>query len=413
MTINWKLLKKATLLRFLQILIIFLSWSNLEAQGVLLGSNLIKNPGFEFYDECPSNVHQLDRASHYHSIVGGATFYHSCSDSVNSHFNGLLEIIGNDHFPYNGNGMASAFIWTNLIYVHDIFKETKYRGKEYIHGELSEALKPGVYYFSVMAKSIEERFRTDNLGLFISDTLLNFIPDTNFYDVDPQFYYGQFLPHSKWTKVQGCLVAKGGESFFILGGFYGNDEVNVIDIMPESLKTQKSFLLFDDLELRKINENFILDTSVCLNTRLRARDLNSKINFDYFIFPNGRIDSILIAEKALNVIAVNENCNEISVRLTIDDCEVTQAQFLPNAFSPNNDLRNDILFPIFTHSKILSMNIYDRWGNQMYSSTDHWEWDGSFNGKPCGVGVYLVFIEYYDEFEGVNKVFTRDVLLIR
>ena len=74
------------------------------------------------------------------------------------------------------------------------------------------------------------------------------------------------------------------------------------------------------------------------------------------------------------------------------DCEV----FVPNAFSPNGDGRNDVL-ELLTDCEITNMEafVYDRWGNQIANSNDGKEiWNGATNQKEAAVGVYLIFIKY-------------------
>lgn len=67
--------------------------------------------------------------------------------------------------------------------------------------------------------------------------------------------------------------------------------------------------------------------------------------------------------------------------------------FVPNAFSPNGDGENDLLF---VRSNILSevyFAVYDRWGELVFETTDlNTGWDGTFRGKelaPDAFGWYL------------------------
>jgi gliding motility-associated-like protein len=64
--------------------------------------------------------------------------------------------------------------------------------------------------------------------------------------------------------------------------------------------------------------------------------------------------------------------------------------FLPNAFSPNGDGKNDFYKPYCVGLSIYVFEIYNRWGELMYS--DHpgsKGWDGTFKGKPAEAGTYL------------------------
>jgi gliding motility-associated-like protein len=68
--------------------------------------------------------------------------------------------------------------------------------------------------------------------------------------------------------------------------------------------------------------------------------------------------------------------------------------FIPNAFSPNNDNNNDI---VYVRGKLLTdihLVIFDRWGEKVFESNDiKHGWDGTYKGKPCQPGVYVYYLE--------------------
>lgn len=67
---------------------------------------------------------------------------------------------------------------------------------------------------------------------------------------------------------------------------------------------------------------------------------------------------------------------------------------VPTAFTPNGDGLNDY-FQFYTKGiqKILSVKIFNRWGQQLYESAGNDEgWDGTFKGKPSELGVYVYAI---------------------
>ena len=65
--------------------------------------------------------------------------------------------------------------------------------------------------------------------------------------------------------------------------------------------------------------------------------------------------------------------------------------FVPNAFTPNNDSRNDIFKPIAVGiSRLDYFNVYNRWGQLVYSTNQLGKgWDGTLNGKEQPLGVYV------------------------
>ncbi len=78
---------------------------------------------------------------------------------------------------------------------------------------------------------------------------------------------------------------------------------------------------------------------------------------------------------------------------------------LPNAFTPNNDDRNDTYLGVGTLENILDFNmkIWNRWGDLVYESNSQYEgWNGSkFNTGPLlSAGVYVVLVNYESARDG-------------
>jgi gliding motility-associated-like protein len=69
---------------------------------------------------------------------------------------------------------------------------------------------------------------------------------------------------------------------------------------------------------------------------------------------------------------------------------------VPNAFSPNQDGRND-LFRIIRHlniKKLIEFKVFNRWGQLLWETTDiNAGWDGTYKGEPQPVEVYQYYIK--------------------
>lgn len=87
--------------------------------------------------------------------------------------------------------------------------------------------------------------------------------------------------------------------------------------------------------------------------------------------------------------------------------------FVPDAFSPNDDGRNDVLFVRAPGIETLRFEVYDRWGGRVFATTDTaLGWDGTTaRGKaPSGVYVYMLDAVMRD---GEIVQMTGDVTLVR
>jgi gliding motility-associated-like protein len=85
---------------------------------------------------------------------------------------------------------------------------------------------------------------------------------------------------------------------------------------------------------------------------------------------------------------------------------------MPNAFSPSSN--NSVFKPSKRGiAKLKSFTIFNRWGNQVYSSTNIDQgWDGTFNGKEQPMGVYIYNIEAISD-NGQTFIKQGNVTLIR
>jgi gliding motility-associated-like protein len=96
-------------------------------------------------------------------------------------------------------------------------------------------------------------------------------------------------------------------------------------------------------------------------------------------------------QKCYRILAVEQNGNS-ALSASNEACVAfTPVVFIPTAFSPNSDGINDRLKPVLLGLSIYEFEIYDHWGQRVYSSYEDKEndgWDGKLNGKPLQQGIY-------------------------
>jgi gliding motility-associated-like protein len=80
--------------------------------------------------------------------------------------------------------------------------------------------------------------------------------------------------------------------------------------------------------------------------------------------------------------------------------------FLPNAFSPNGDNQNDVLYVRGACIKYLDFYVFNRWGEQVFHSTDPAVgWNGTWRGVACenAVFTYVIKATLLDESQVEKK----------
>ena len=99
------------------------------------------------------------------------------------------------------------------------------------------------------------------------------------------------------------------------------------------------------------------------------------------------------------LVSYNENCSDSSyTNITVSNDE---AIIIPNSFTPNghninvrdfenNMCINDILFPVLPRLKTYQLDIYNRWGNHLFTNDDQSiGWNGYYKNRLCQSDVYI------------------------
>lgn len=87
--------------------------------------------------------------------------------------------------------------------------------------------------------------------------------------------------------------------------------------------------------------------------------------------------------------------------------------FIPDAFTPNGDGLNDIFKPSTIGIKEFTFQIFNRWGEDIYtSSSAEAGWDGTFKGSNAPQGVYVYLLSVVD-INGNSHKYNGKVVLVR
>jgi gliding motility-associated-like protein len=112
------------------------------------------------------------------------------------------------------------------------------------------------------------------------------------------------------------------------------------------------------------------------------------------------------------IVINNNGCSgEDSVHITVVDLD---GIYVPTAFTPNNDGRNDDIHPYFGTKFILKeFSIFSRWGERIFTTGKRDEgWKGKINGVEQNAGVYVWILKYVDD-KGRAREKKGTVMLVR
>lgn len=210
-----------------------LGTSSLVAQRSFI-DNLIKNPGFEEYKNCPSRLGSFDRDVRYWSspTQGSTDYFSGCSRimTVPSNYNGHQQ-------PRNGKAYAGMYLWAPQNY------------REYIQVGLRKRLLRDSVYQLKLSISLAERSRdaVGNLGFLFTDRPLNIPIKTvitselldSLPDLQKSLRQVVVAPlhegSTAWEDVEFHYRARGFERYLVVGNFR-NDSLSVLYTHPQGSK---------------------------------------------------------------------------------------------------------------------------------------------------------------------------------
>jgi gliding motility-associated-like protein len=109
-----------------------------------------------------------------------------------------------------------------------------------------------------------------------------------------------------------------------------------------------------------------------------------------FPFQNASSQRIIAdSSRTIKVIAEsNSGCID-TAQLFVEVKEFTDF-FVPNAFSPNGDGKNDVFLLMGTTISKGKVRVFNQWGEMLFTTDDLKKgWDGNAKGRPQPVGIYV------------------------
>lgn len=131
--------------------------------------------------------------------------------------------------------------------------------------------------------------------------------------------------------------------------------------------------------------------------------------------------SILIKQAGNYMVTVSNSCEEVELFATVRPGfgEGEVQYFVPNTFTPNEDKVNDTFLPYFKEGTNIieyHFEIFDRWGNRMFVTTDPLVgWDGIYRGGLADQAVFVWKLVSTVEYCGITEEIKDygDVLLLK
>jgi gliding motility-associated-like protein len=232
--------------------------------------------------------------------------------------------------------------------------------REYISTQLTSPLEVGQNY--MISFKLCNGYKTDvsTAGLATSDIGLHFSVNPLVQtgqtpiNVTPQLSIDTVFYSREWVNVSFILNATEAYQYMTFG-LFGSDNTKVIEI-AEGSNPLYAYYFVDDFFMQILPEGFDPTEQVTGRDGQEPGDNSG-------------------------------NGEELG--------DLPDHFFVPNTFTPNGDGNNDFFLPVSTMIEHYDMEVFNRWGDRVYSVTDPVNgWDGSYNSQRAEGGAYVWEITY-------------------
>ena len=114
-------------------------------------------------------------------------------------------------------------------------------------------------------------------------------------------------------------------------------------------------------------------------------------------------------------LTLSNDCGISVDTIFVEMSSCDECLFMPNAFTPNRDGRNDLFGPVMKCPVFAyRMDIYNRWGQHIFTTTDPYRgWDGNLTRDRADAGNYVYVLEYRSVNTGSRKFVKGSFTLLR
>jgi gliding motility-associated-like protein len=198
------------------------------------------------------------------------------------------------------------------------------------------------------------------------------------------------------------VILSGQNSANIVADISETTVITVNSVSEEGCVSEDSFTVFvSDLDSSIVSAN--ANPSVIISGETSQLSANPS-GFDYSWNPSSSLNSSTISnpiatplESTLYTLTVSDRSCSFSDTVTVKVLDVVCAPpniYVPNAFTPNRDNRNEKIFVRGINIQEMNFKIFNRWGEQVFATTDQTiGWDGTFKGREVDPEVFVYYLE--------------------
>lgn len=278
-------------------IIILLIASTLNVFGQV---NLVPNPSFEEYTNCPTGIGQTAYIVDWSTFRGSPDYFNSCAPT-SSYYSAPGNAAGYQQAA-NGDAYTGIICFDNSIF-----------SREIIANILNTPLIIGQKYF--ISFNVSNADDTSVVGYSINKIGAKFstVMHTNVnIDNNAHIYTSSVISDTvNWTRIAGSFVADSAYKYLMIGNFFDDENTTVVN----NSSGFWAYYLVDDVCVST-------DSLLCINPSISVEE--NDINNQFSFYPNPANDLLTIT-----------NCSNIPFNLTIYNSIGQQLYSKKNIISNN------------------------------------------------------------------------------
>lgn len=408
---------------------LLIALSSLLLPLISAAQNLVTNPGFEQYTNCPSDRANVNFTANYDSFETVDYWENPVLNTSPDYFNTcatnpLVTVPTNlyDGYqePHGGNGYAGIALFSG-----NVDNDSLDDWREYLETKLAQPLIAGHdYYLSLFVNQTMHRtevydiISVDKIGMQLRDNVFDtlFTSGHRFFVSGPGTIVttpNTFITDTvNWTKIHGIYHAHGGEQWLIIGYFYDTSFINYTSIYSQSAirRTSICYMNIDDACVLDMINPATTDTTLLVATYPQILYPHA-VHSEYLWNTGDTTPSITIHKPGTYWRNAWDDCSYYSDTLKVVEENIDNCLWMPNAFTPNGDGRNDLFGPEYKCSAnfvVYTFSVFNRWGEKIFGTdVPGVKWDGTLNGTPQDGGIYFYQLLYSTHFTGSHPGATK------
>lgn len=283
------------------------------------------------------------------------------------------------------------------------------------------AIGPDCFTQTFLIDNINDPNQRDNQIFFLDS--LQLLPTTDFHfqyitAVSGDQCHGNYVLKApvkinasyQWYRDSIAIVGASDSIYKVPDSVSAESHYNV------KITTQLSCVVSETFTVKANRLNQLrlpADTTICAGDTALLLPHLSGVSYAW----NARSDTIVkVDQQGLYTITASDiaGCKKVlTINVHSNGCLQCKL-YIPNAFTPNSDGRNDVFKVRFgCPVQNFTMQIYNRWGEKIFETYDPYAgWDGNFKGTKVSIGAYVYMIQYSTVAEK-NKTAKGTVMVIR